>query len=103
MPSAMGAYEVRLLHEPASDAEDANVDVVVEFASGRRFGATFFTPENLKRLMDRYQHTGECAQGLYCWAAAMIVIRRLTCDAIETSVAELIETGEFQTAFQELT
>ena len=101
-PNAMGAYRVRLLQEPSSDAEDANVDVVVEFASGRRFGATFFTLENLERLMERYQDSGECAQGLYCWASRMIVIRRLTADAIETAIADLLETREFESAFEKL-
>jgi hypothetical protein len=102
MTSTMGPYQVRLLHEAVADAEDANVDVVVEFASGRRFGATFFTPENLERLMDRYKQSGECAQGLYVWASEMIVIRRVSPDAIRIAVADLIEAGEFQKAFREL-
>jgi hypothetical protein len=99
----MGSYEVRLLHEPSLDADDANVDVVVEFASGRRFGATFFTLDNLKHLMERYTQSGECAQGLYVWAAEMIVIRSVTYEAIQTAVADLIETGEFRRAFRDLT
>jgi hypothetical protein len=90
------------LHEATAEAEDANVDVVVEFESGRRFGATFFTLENLERLMDRYKQSGECVQGLYVWASEMIVIRRVSYEAIRTAVADLIEAGEFQKAFREL-
>ena len=103
MTTVSGSYEVRLLHEATDDPERANIDVVVEFASDRRFGATFFTVDNIRWLLDQYTKSGECAHGLYVWASDMIIIRRLSDDAIKTAVADLIQTGEFDKAFRELT
>jgi hypothetical protein len=79
---------------------DDNVDVLVDFVTGERYTATFFTLENLRALMDQYRESGECANGLYVWATHMIVIDHLTKANVERAVQDLIESGEFATAFE---
>jgi hypothetical protein len=82
------------------DPADDNVDVLVDFASGERYTATFFTLDNLRSLMERYRETGQCANGLYLWSAQMIIITRLTKANVEQAVAELLATGEFTKVFE---
>jgi hypothetical protein len=82
------------------DPEDDNVDVLVDFATGERYSATFFTPQNIATLLERYHESGECAGGLYVWAAHMIVIERLTKQNVERAVADLIANDEFSVAFE---
>ncbi|HEX8717405.1 MAG TPA: hypothetical protein VF722_10570 [Gemmatimonadaceae bacterium] len=82
------------------DPADDNVDVVVRFEGGERFVATFFTLENLRSLMEQYNETGECMNGLYVWSSHMIVIARLTRENVERAVADLIESDEFDAAFE---
>ena len=95
-------YDVRLLHGIEGEDENTNVDVVVELASGKRYGATFVTLANLRTLMETYRETGECAHGLYVWASDMIVVRTLSKAVIEATVQDLLRSGEFADAFQEL-
>ncbi|HVH11591.1 MAG TPA: hypothetical protein VM759_00995 [Longimicrobium sp.] len=83
----------------AIDPENDNVDVYVRFEDGRSFSAAFFTPANIARLLDRYRVTGECSRGLYFWSVNMIVITTLTEDGIRETVADLLATGEFNSAF----
>jgi hypothetical protein len=75
-----------------------NVDVEVRDAGGR-WSATFFTLDNLEALFMKNATTGECATGLYLWAADMILVRSLSEDVIVKTVADLRATGEFTRAF----
>jgi len=83
------------------DPLDDNVDVIVRFATGERYNATFFALRNLQSLMENYRETGECAGGLYVWSRNMIVVERLTKEAIQNTVANLIQNGEFASAFEQ--
>lgn len=83
--------------DPLSD----NVDVEVIFDNGSRYMATFFTLENIQRIMDRYEQSGECMKGFYFWATDMILVRRLSRENIAKVVGDLISKGEFDTAFSQ--
>lgn len=81
------------------DPSDDNVDVFVDFLTGDRYSATFFTPKNITTLLNQYRESGECDGGLYIWAVHMIVIERLTKENVERAVADLIANDEFTSAF----
>jgi hypothetical protein len=82
------------------DPADDNVDVLVDFASGERYTATFFTVDNLRSLLEKFRESGECAGGLYVWSTRMIVVERLTKANVERVIADLLDTGELPTAFE---
>jgi hypothetical protein len=81
---------------------DDNVDVEVEFDDGSRYAATFFTLENLRRLFEKNERTGECKSGLYLWASDMIIVRELSEAVISETVADLLAQEEFEGAFSKL-
>ncbi len=95
-------YEIVIVtgSEPLN-AECDNVDVVVKFEGGRHHAAVFATIESIKERLAYFKQSGECASGLYFWAADLIILERLTDDAIVRTVADLIDSGEFETAFSE--
>ena len=100
MSTQRGAYAVRLIPADAyPHPVDDNVDVEVAFETGEHFVATFFTVENIKSQLRKYQRTGECRNGLYMWATDMIIVQELTRDVIAQTVDDLIATGEFESAF----
>jgi hypothetical protein len=92
-------FRVRVVGAQLWDAVTDNVDVEVTLADGRRFGATFFTVQNIQKLFDKNRATGECAGGLYLWAANMILVERISVDVIERTVEELLGTDEFFSVF----
>jgi hypothetical protein len=51
-----------------------NVDVEVRLSDGSRWSGTFFTIRNVRALFTKNRATGECANGLYLWAADMILV-----------------------------
>jgi hypothetical protein len=93
-------YRIKIFggEEPIDPASD-NVDVEVILSNGDRYVATFFTIENIRRIMERYVETGECANGKYFWASDMIIVDELTEEAIEETVRDLMISGEFFKAF----
>lgn len=96
-----GDYVLRVLdHGLGRDFLNNNVDVLVYFADGSKYAATFFTLENIRQLFHKNRATGECASGKYLWAANMIIVESLDEETIETAVADLMATGEFQQAFE---
>jgi len=80
------------------DPIDDNVDVEIKMDDGRVYSATFFTMENIKRLLQDYQTSGECANGTYIWAADMIIVNRLTEKVIRESIDGLIKENEITQA-----
>jgi hypothetical protein len=82
-------------YDPVND----NIDVEVQFKNGERYGASFFTPENIRNLMTRHAHDNEDTQGLYMWCTDMVVVRDLYLETIEEAVARMIDTGELKKAF----
>ena len=82
-----------------TDIRDDNSDVVVRFGDGREYVATFFTVENLRQLMLKFQKTGENAHGLYVWSTQMIVVEALTSEVVNQVVDDLLTSGKFETAF----
>lgn len=97
----VGSYRVEWIDDEFGfDPNNDNVDVFVEFETGERFVATFFTLDNIRSLMETYRATGECAHGLYCWSTYMIVIESLTKANVERVVADLLESGAFMSAFE---
>ena len=83
--------------EPLND----NVDVEVIFDDGSRYMATFFTLQNIQKIMDNYEQTGECMKGFYFWASDMILVRRLSRENIAKVVGDLIAKGEFEKVFSQ--
>jgi hypothetical protein len=95
-------FRVRVVGPQVWDPATDNVDVEVTLADGRRFGATFFTLENISRLFDKNRETGECNGGAYFWSADMIIVQALTSDVIHETVRSLLADGEFHSAFSQL-
>ena len=81
---------------------DDNVDVQVDFDDGSRYCATFFTLNNLHRIFEKNERTGECGGGLYLWATDMIIVKELSLSIIAETVADLLSQREFEGAFSRL-
>ena len=84
--------------QPLNSAND-NVDVEVRLSDGSRWSASFFTLDNVNALFAKNRVTGECASGLYLWAADMILVERLDERVIRDTIDDLVETGSFSSAF----
>lgn len=86
---------------PLNEA-NANVDVEVRLHDGSRWSATFFTLANVDALFAKNRVTGECARGLYLWAADMILVEHLDESTVRNTIDALRENGEFSGAFVRL-
>jgi hypothetical protein len=85
------------------DPDNANVDVEVVLASGERYTATFFTPDNIKHLMKKWSETNDdCNAGSYFWVYDMVVVPRLTVDSIINVTDYLVGTQEFEKIFDRI-
>jgi hypothetical protein len=82
-------------YDPVND----NIDVEVQFKNGERYGATFFTPENLRNQLTHDAHYGYENQGCFVWCTDMVVVRDLYMETIEEIVARMIDSGELKKAF----
>jgi hypothetical protein len=93
-------YEV--IGGQAWDVHDDNIDVQIRLPDGSMYAATFFTVRNINSLFTKNRATGECASGLYLWAANMILVDNLERGTIERAIASLIEEGELASACQRI-
>ena len=78
---------------------DCHSDVVVSFRQGAEWTATFFTYDNIPKLVEKNRQSGECLQGKYFWATNMILVDAISRERIEEVVKHLIKVGEFESVF----
>lgn len=81
---------------------DDNTDVIVMFADGSRWVATFFAYANIHTLTEKNRRTGECLSGAYFWASDVILVEDVSRARIEAVVADLIHEGTFDLVFSRL-
>ncbi len=84
------------------DYRNHNTDVVVEFASGRRYIATFFTYQNIETIKQQNQNSGDFKNGKYFWANNMLLLDDCSLPSVTIVVEELLEEGEFHQVFKSL-
>lgn len=70
--------------------ENNNPDVIVKFDDGSEWIASFFTYQNIISLSEKNEKTGECLNGDYFWASDMILVKKISRDAIERVIKKLI-------------
>lgn len=95
---ASNKFEFEIFGE-IDDIDSDNVDVYVVLENGSRYTATFFTVQNIVRIMNRYKSSGECLHGTYFWASEMIIIKSLSPINIKIAIDDLLRTEEFETVF----
>jgi hypothetical protein len=54
---------------------------------------TIFTIDEVRRLLDRWQETGEVALGSYFWASDQLIVPRPGVSAMTTAIRELVRSG----------
>lgn len=84
------------------DIENDNIDVYVTLLDGQKYTATFFTLSNIRRILNRYKKSGECAFGKYFWASDMIIVENINPLTIREAIADLLKSEEFESAFMKL-
>lgn len=94
-------FEIEFIGD-IDDLESDNIDVYVTLSDGQKYTATFFTLSNIKRILDRYRKSGECAYGKYFWASDMIIIENINPLTIREAVNDLLRTEEFESAFMKI-
>ena len=81
--------------DPIEDSLNDNVDVYVTLDDSRTFYATFYTIQNIIKLMEIYRKDGQYLNGLYVTDQEMIIIRELTPSNIEATIHHLLAEGGF--------
>lgn len=81
------------------DINNDNTDVIVEFNTGTKWVASFFTYGNISKLIEKNRSTGECLGGKYFWASDMVLVDEISRDRIEQVINHLINEGEFEAIF----
>lgn len=84
------------------DIHNDNTDVIVEFESGDKWVASFFTYNNINKLIEKNKCTGENLNGKYFWSSYMILIDEISRERILEVINHLISQGEFALLFKKL-
>jgi hypothetical protein len=87
--------------EGAWNPADEASDVIVTFADGRRWIASFVAYGHVATLVERNRESGENLGGRYLWASDLVLVDQVRRDSIEAVVADLMADGGFESAFTE--
>ncbi|MEM6643564.1 MAG: hypothetical protein AAF616_11345 [Bacteroidota bacterium] len=91
-------FEIEIIGE-IWNTQDDNIDVFVRFKNKEEFVGSFFTLENIQRLIKEKSVSKENVSGLYFWSSDMIIIEELTEENIKLSIYDMLKEGTFFSAF----
>jgi hypothetical protein len=81
---------------------DDNTDVIVTFAGGSRWVASFFSYANIAALTAKNRETGECLSGKFFWASDMLLVDEVSRERIEEVIGHLLKECKFERIFTRL-
>lgn len=87
-------FDLELIGE-IENSKDENIDVFVRFKNGEEYVVSFFTIENLKKLISKNRISGEQLSGLYFWSSDMIIIQEIDKDKMKLTIEDLLKTSDF--------
>ncbi|MFJ4598106.1 DUF4279 domain-containing protein [Kitasatospora sp. NPDC088861] len=96
-------FEIRFLPDPHEDLDDVcNTDAEVLLPDGSRWGATILTVDEVGRLMNRWDGTGEALGGRYFSCSDGLIVRSPGIAGMVDVIVGLLEAGELQHTFKRL-
>lgn len=89
-------FVARFLLDPRSDAEEsvANVDAIVDLPDGSSWALTIVTIDEVRRLLARWNETGEVANGSYFWVSDQLIVPEPGVTAMTNAIRELVRSNE---------
>jgi hypothetical protein len=84
------------------DARRGNTDVIVCLDNGTKYIASFFAYANIEEMRHQHQFERSYLNGDYFWDKNMILIEECSPQAIESVIHDIMDEGNFQTAFRQL-
>jgi hypothetical protein len=75
-----------------------NVDAFVDLPNGSSWALTIFTVDEVRRLLHRWQKTGELAGGAYFWAIDQLIVPRAGLETMVAAIRELVRSQDITRA-----
>jgi hypothetical protein len=96
-------YEICFVPDPAEDLDEVRtIDMWVTFTDGQRWSGTVFTLDEARRLMDRWQDTGEYLGGRCFYGWDDLIVRDQGIPAMVQVIDHLVTTGDYRSALRPL-
>ncbi|TDC50152.1 hypothetical protein E1258_26650 [Micromonospora sp. KC207] len=93
----LNGAEAAFMLGAADDADTVeNVDVEVTLDDGSRWSATFLTLAEIRRLMERWEATGECFSGAYFQCADLVIVGQGGIAAAADLLRQLVDSGRIR-------
>ncbi|MEV4412591.1 hypothetical protein [Catellatospora sp. NPDC049609] len=87
-------FVARFLLGKADPESVANVDAFVELTDGSSWALTIFSVDEVRRLLDKWRVSGECANGSYFWAVDQVIVPEGGIAGMVAAIRELVRSGE---------
>lgn len=93
-------FEVDILLDGNVDAADLEVgDSIITLPTGERYSALLITRDQISRIMDRHQQSGENLSGRYFGTPDLIVVRDKGVAAMVDVIRDIVTSGDLPTWF----
>ncbi|WP_151011216.1 hypothetical protein [Micromonospora aurantiaca (nom. illeg.)] len=96
----LGGAEAVFMLGAADDADTVeNMDVEVTLGDGSRWSATLLTLAEIRRIMERWQRTGEGLSGAFFQCADLVIVDRGGIGAAVELLSRLVNTEQIRETF----
>ena len=89
-------FVARFLLDPQRETEEsvANLDAIVDLPDGSSWALTILTVDDVRRLLAKWQETGEAGCGSYFWAVDQLIVPEPGVPGMIRAIRELVRIGE---------
>ncbi|MDR2832678.1 MAG: hypothetical protein LBV67_03070 [Streptococcaceae bacterium] len=81
-------FEIEILHEVNTQSEDIKFHLL---HNGKTYYGFALTLEGIKKNMKQNESTGKCINGAYFGGLGLIILKEISIEMLERSVADLIQ------------
>lgn len=97
------SYKIHWPYEEPFNPNQENVDVYVKLIEdGKKYVGTFLTLDEIRRLFETYQRTGENMSGTYLTLEKDIILEEISHHSLETTIRDLLSENIFLRFFDEI-
>ena len=82
--------------------DNLNTDVIVEFKSGERFVASFYSINKLKDFIKEVEQTDDYKSGQFYRLMELILVKDLNTENLYPVIESMLNEGDFQLVFRKI-
>ena len=83
-------FSIEIWRDIESEKDDVEFYV---FFNGEKYFGWAFTINAIRKCMEKDEKTGESCNGIYFWAAGLVIVKSISLENLEKTISDIIDSN----------